>query len=133
MPCPIYLVICRSVYLTGQPLIGCSQKEARSAGSHGSLKCRQCAPEELKHQMGPPKAYMNTVVIDRTPNTFGKNRTEPNRMFGRTEHSAENGPIYRTRSAVLAEHSSVCQTIVRQKNSSVRFGSAKIGFGRSLE
>ena len=76
---------------------------------------------------------MYLLVIDRTPNTFGKNRTEPNRMFGRTEHSAENGPICRTRSAVLAEHSSVCRTIVRQKNSSVRFGSAEIGFGRSLQ
>ena len=63
------------------------------------------------------------LVIDRTPNTFGKSRTEP---------SAEIGPIYRTRSAVLAEHSSVGRTIVRQKNSSVRFGSAEIGFGRSL-
>ena len=46
--------------------------------------------------------------------------------------SAEIGHIYRTRSAVLAEHSSVGRTIVRQKNSSVRFGSAEIGFGQSL-
>ena len=41
-------------------------------------------------------------------------------MFGQTKHSAEIGHIYRTRSAVLAEHSSVCRTIVRIKNSSVR-------------
>ena len=51
------------------------------------------------------------------PNTFGKSRTEP---------SAEIGPIYRTRSAVLAEHSSVGRTIVRQKNSSVRFGRNRV-------
>ena len=65
-------------------------------------------------------------MIDRTPNTFGKSRTEPNRRFGRTEPSAEIGPIYRTRSAVLAEHSSVGRTIVRQKNSSVRFGRNRV-------
>ena len=66
------------------------------------------------------------LVIDRTPNPFGKSRTEPNRRFGRTEPSAEIGPIYRTRSAVLAEHSSVGRTIVRQKNSSVRFGRNRV-------
>ena len=57
------------------------------------------------------------LVIDQTPNPFGKSRTEP---------SAEIGHIYRTRSAVLAEHSSVGRTIVRQKNSSVRFGRNRV-------
>ena len=32
-----------------------------------------------------------TVVINRTPNLFGKSRTEPNRTFGRTERSAKLG------------------------------------------
>ena len=31
------------------------------------------------------------LVIDRTPNPFGKSRTEPNRRFGRTEPSAKLG------------------------------------------
>ena len=44
-------------------------------------------------------------MIDRTPNPFGKSRTEPNRRFGRTEPSAKLGfpqkvrPLGRTGSA----------------------------------
>ena len=89
--------------------------------SHVNVTMLQCNSNNVCHIMllnGLIQFYLTgIVVIDRNPNTFGKSRTE---------RSAEIGHIYRTRSAVLAEHSSVCRTIVRQKNSSVRFGRNRV-------
>ena len=88
----------------------CSVQTRSDMFSPGILACQHWG-------MSPCRHVGMSVVIDRTPNTFGKNRTE---------RSAEICPICRTRSAVLAEHSSVGRTIVRQKNSSVRFGRNRV-------
>ena len=49
---------------------------------------------DIKTKVVPhvPRINMSKwLVIDRTPNPFGKSRTEPNRRFGRTEPSAKLG------------------------------------------